>query len=128
MARTILVVVEDLIFLSKIQQTARLLGALVETVDAARLPERAAQVPARAIVLDLNHRSGRAIEVLRAIKADPATRGAATLGFISHVQTELAAAARAAGCDQVLARSAFSAQLPEILKKLAGVENQPVDP
>lgn len=38
-----------------------------------------------------------------------------TIGFASHVDRELMAAARAAGCDQVLARSAFFGRLRELV-------------
>lgn len=123
MAGTILAVVEDLIFLSKIQQTAKLVGASVEVVDPKKLPARVAQAPARAVILDLNHRSGMAIEVLRLIKGRPETATIPVVGFVSHVQTDLAAAARAAGCDQILARSTFSFQLPQILGKLTSGGN-----
>jgi hypothetical protein len=37
------------------------------------------------------------------------------VGFASHVDRELHAAARAAGCDEVLTRSAFFGRLPEVL-------------
>ncbi len=115
----ILAVVDDLIFLSKIQQTAQLLRVPVEPVDPKNLQERAAQTNPRAVILDLNHRSGAAVAILRALKADPLTSGTPVVGFVSHVQSDLIAAARAAGCDEVLARSAFSAQLPQLLKNLA---------
>ena len=118
----ILAVVEDLIFLSKIQQSAKLAGVLVEPVDPGKVEERAMQVPVRAVILDLNHRSGSSVEVLRAIKANHATNHLPVLGFLSHVHTELAAAAHAAGCDLVLARSAFSQQLPKLLEKLSAIE------
>ena len=38
-----------------------------------------------------------------------------TLGFVSHVQTDLIQAARAAGIDEVMARSAFATGLADIL-------------
>jgi hypothetical protein len=38
-----------------------------------------------------------------------------TVGYVSHVQTELIEAARRAGVGEVLARSAFNERLPEIL-------------
>jgi hypothetical protein len=41
------------------------------------------------------------------------------LGFYSHVQHELKLAAVEAGCDRILARSAFTAQLPDILRPYA---------
>ncbi len=119
----VLAAVEDLIFLSKIQQTAGLVGVEVKATDPRKLAERVAAGGARAVILDLNLRSESAIEALRALKSNPATRGVPVIGFVSHVQSELIASARSAGCDQVLARSAFSAELPELLRKYARLES-----
>ena len=118
----ILVVVEDLIFLSKISGTARLVGVAVESVDLRSLEQRVAESPPRAVILDLNHRSGSAVDALRTLKSNPATSGVPVVAFLSHVQTDLAAAARAAGCDVLMARSAFTRELPQLLKKYAGAE------
>lgn len=119
MAETILAMVDDLFFLSKIQQTAKLVGVTVEAIAPGKLAEPAAQVPVRALILDLNHRSGSALETLRAIKADANIGATQVIGFLSHMQTDLAAAARAAGCDVVLARSTFSQRLPDLLREAA---------
>ncbi len=119
MAEIILAVVEDLLFLSKIRETARRVGVSVESVEAAATQERLSRSPVQAVIVDLNHRSGAALDLLRAIKADPSSSAVKTLGFVSHVQTDLAAAARAAGCDSVVARSTFSRQLPQLLAQLA---------
>jgi len=116
----ILVVVDDIFFLSKIQQTARQVGVPIEAVGPAKARERAAECSAQFVILDLNHRSGSAIDVARDIKGNAATSHVQVLGFLSHIQADLAAAAHEAGCDVVLARSAFSQQLPAILTKLAG--------
>ena len=37
------------------------------------------------------------------------------VGFLSHVQKDLAVAARERGCDRIMARSAFVKDLPRIL-------------
>jgi CheY-like chemotaxis protein len=116
----ILAVVDDLIFLSKIQQTAQQVGVPVDVLDPAQVEDRIKDFAVRSIIIDLNHRSGKAVEVARAVKANPATRHVRVVGFLSHVQGDLAAAARAAGCDTVLARSAFVQQLPQLLLELAG--------
>ncbi|HKS96909.1 MAG TPA: response regulator [Terriglobia bacterium] len=113
----ILVVVDDLIFLAKIQQTAKLIGVAVEAVSPGQLEARLAQAPPRAVILDLNHRSGSALEVVRKLKSSDTTTAVPVVGFLSHVQGELAVAARAAGCDVVLARSAFTRDLPQLLKQ-----------
>lgn len=118
-AAPILVAVEDLIFLSKIRQTARQTGVVIEVVDILKLKERILASSACAIIVDLNHRSGKAVEVARSVKSDPATCQVRVLGFLSHVQTDLARDARLAGLDLVMARSAFSERLPELLRRLA---------
>lgn len=46
---------------------------------------------------------------------DVAALGVRVIGFGSHVERDLLDEARAAGCSQVLARSAFFAQLPTLL-------------
>jgi CheY-like chemotaxis protein len=120
MSETFLAIVDDLFFLSKIQQTAKLLGVRVEMVTPGKLAERAAQIPIRGVILDLNYRSGSALDTLRVIKADAKLGTTLVVGFLSHVQTDLAAAAREAGCDLVLARSTFSQKLPELLRDLVG--------
>lgn len=123
MAERIVAVVDDLIFVSKIQQTAKLLGVEVETVSPEKL--ESLEAPAAVIILDLNHRAGRALETLRALKANPSTQGIPVIGFLSHVEADLAAAARQAGCDVLMARSAFTRELPQLLFKYGGKEASP---
>ena len=123
MSIDILVLVEDLLFLSKIQQTAQTLGVTVKAVEPAKAIEQAAQDQPKAVILDLNHRSLSAIETARALKANPATQLIHIVGFVSHVQMDLVNAAHEAGCDMVLARSAFSRQLPQFLKKFVGSDS-----
>jgi hypothetical protein len=55
------------------------------------------------------------IERLRA-----ANHGARVVAFLSHVQVELAAQARAAGCDEVMPRSSFTQNLAAILGTAKG--------
>jgi CheY-like chemotaxis protein len=121
----ILLVVDDLFFLAKIQQTAKLTGVSVEGVPLTKLQESLAQDGSqgviRGVVIDLNHRSGSAVDLIRGLKNDPNTAALPVVGFLSHVQADLAQAARSAGCDMVLARSVFTQQLPELLRKLAGM-------
>jgi DNA-binding NarL/FixJ family response regulator len=127
----ILVVVDDLIFLSKIRQTASLLNVPLEMASPATLCARMAQAGFAAVILDLNHSSGKAMEVVRAAKAANADKNRSeapavpVVGFVSHVQADLVEQARKAGCDVVLARSAFSQRLPEILRMLAAPKSSP---
>jgi CheY-like chemotaxis protein len=116
----ILALVDDLLFLSKIQQTAQHAGVAVKSARPAELLGLAIKDAPNALIVDLNHRSGNALEVLRALKSDSKTKDIPVIGFVSHVQNDLIAAAREAGCDLVLARSAFVSQLPSLLQRFAG--------
>jgi CheY-like chemotaxis protein len=118
----VLALVDDLFFQAKLTETARKLGvtlktvltgtALVNALEAA--PDGAVGDVPRLVVVDLNARQGamEAIEQLhRSGNQIP------VIGFLSHVQTELAQKARAAGCKQVMPRSSFTANLAEILRQ-----------
>lgn len=119
MPARILAVVEDIFFLAKIQGTARQLGITVESVTPDALQSSLVYDGECAILLDLNHRSGKAIAVLEGLKNNPVTQSVPVVAFLSHVQTDLAQVARAAGCDRVMARSTFSQQLPALLRELS---------
>jgi CheY-like chemotaxis protein len=104
------------LFRSKISETASRLG-----IEAAfprnprRLLEALRESPPDLLVLDLNSDRFEPLRVLRDVRSDKATRDVPTVGFLSHVQKDLAVAAREAGCDRVVARSAFTKDLPRIL-------------
>lgn len=125
MPAKIVAVVDDIFFFAKIHQTAQQLGIPVEQVSPEVLRDHLASAGVGAILLDLNHRSGKAISTLQDLKNNPATCGIPVVAFLSHVQTDLARSARAAGCNHVLARSAFSQQLPQLLQELSKEENLP---
>ena len=118
MAATIVALVEDLFFLAKIRETAKAVGVTVVTVDSRRGPAGVAEAQPQAIFIDLNSRGLSAVDWIQALKADPATQPIRIVGFASHVQEQLISAARGAGCDTVMARSAFTQQLPHLLRSL----------
>jgi len=73
-----------------------------------------AAADASVIVVDLS-RPG-VLDALPALRASvPAS--ARIIGFGSHVEREVLEMARAAGCDDVLARSAFFSHLAELLNE-----------
>lgn len=121
MNRTVIAVVDDLFFASKIRGTAEQAGVRVVFVKTVADAAEKAQSEAPALIItDLNARSWDAVELARVLKGDDDLKGIPLLGFFSHVQTELQQAAIAAGFDRVLPRSAFSRNLSEILR---GQEN-----
>jgi CheY-like chemotaxis protein len=114
----ILAVLDDLMFTSKIKTAAGQLGV---TVSFARSADAAlgamTSAPPSLVILDLNNARIDPLGLVASMKANPALAGIPTVGFVSHVQTDLIQAARAAGVGEVLARSAFTQQLGEILKR-----------
>lgn len=112
----IVAVLDDLFFSIKIKTAAKTLGA---DVYFERFPEQVldsirAKAP-RLVIFDLDSAKMRPMEIIAEMKAAPSLRNVATLGFVSHVHDDVIAAARAAGIDQVMARSAFVDRLGSIL-------------
>lgn len=112
----IVCVVDDLIFSIKISTAAKALKTDIyfERAPGMALPRIREERPTL-VIFDLNASRLRPLEVIAQMKADPELKDIRTLGYVSHVQSELIAAAREAGIDEVLARSAFSDRLGEIL-------------
>jgi PleD family two-component response regulator len=114
--RRVLAAVEDLLFQSKISETASQLGIEASFPrNPRRLLEVLRESPPDLLVLDLNSARFEPLALLLSVRSEEATRDVPTVGFLSHVQRDLAVAAREAGCDRVVARSAFTRDLPRIL-------------
>jgi CheY-like chemotaxis protein len=112
----ILAVLDDLLFTSKIKVTAGQLGVPVSfaRTAAAALQEMREKLP-ELVIFDLNNPRTDPIGTVAAMKADPTLAGIKTVGFVSHVQADVIEAARRAGVTDVMARSAFTARLADIL-------------
>lgn len=114
----ILAVLDDLMFTSKIRTTANQLGVAVSFARSAEsaLAEMRKSPPAL-VILDLNNPRTQPLSIVGAMKADVTLSAIPTVGYASHVQTDVIDAARAAGVQEVLARSAFTQQLATILQR-----------
>lgn len=108
----VVALMDDLFFQMKLAETAKQVGVEVKVAtNGEALMGLLASEP-RLVIVDLNARSQpiAAIEKLRQTQKD-----VRVVGFLSHVQRELAAQAQAAGCDEVLPRSSFTQNLAAIL-------------
>ena len=120
--------IDDIFFLAKVHETAKHTGVTLETAATGeQLLKAAAASPAALILVDLNAKQGALDAVERLCASNSAANGAASpaggqgnsrrvIGFLSHVQTDLAERARAAGCADVMPRSKFTQNLAEILR------------
>lgn len=107
----------DLIFTSKITGTARALGhRILVAGNPAQVTAMIQQEAPRVVFVDLS-----AGDLVRpdALLAFQEQAGLTTpfVAFGSHVDADALADARTAGCDPVLPRSRFSAELPELIRR-----------
>ena len=119
MKKKIVAVLNDLMFTVKIQEAAKRAG--LETVFVKSQQHALAQAKEKpaVIILDLNYTEAAPLETIEKLKADEESSKVSLLGYVSHVQADLKQAAQDKGCDTVIARSAFSQNLPRILSRYA---------
>jgi len=117
--------IEDLFFMAKIQETARKLNVKVEFVksdkDIADKMQNGDEKPSL-IIFDLNNNSVKPLTLIPKLKSK-LKKGTSIIGFLSHVQGDLKQKAHEVGCDMVLPRSAFSQNLPQLLRRHGAPED-----
>jgi PleD family two-component response regulator len=118
--KKVLAVVSDLFFSVKINDAAKRAGLLVEFVkDQDEVLAKAMSLPTL-IIFDLNFESVDPLGIIAKLKSSAELKNISVIGYLSHVQGELKQKAHETGCDMVLARSAFSQNLSQILKRHSG--------
>jgi PleD family two-component response regulator len=118
--KKVLAVVGDLMFTVKINEAARRTGLHVDFVKSEKDALEKAKERPLLIILDLNSGHVQPLKLIAKLKGSAETKAISVLGFISHLDAELKQQAQEAGCNMVMARSAFSQNLPMILKRHAG--------
>lgn len=113
----ILAVLDDLLFTSKIRNAATQIGTAVRFArsSADALAEMRKSVPSL-VIFDLNSSRTDPLMTLAEMKKDSALATIPTIGFASHLQSDVINAARDAGMDEVLARSSFTLRLGDIIR------------
>ena len=113
-------VLEDLFFTVKINESAKRAGLPIEFLKSETDVLEKAKAKPSLILIDLNYGGIDPLRLVARLKSEEATRPVPVVGYLSHVQGELKQQAHAAGCDMVMARSAFSQNLLQILKRHSG--------
>jgi CheY-like chemotaxis protein len=112
--------VDDLFFLTKIQETGRKLNVKVEFVKTDKdvyehMGQNGDDKPSL-IIFDLNNAGAKPLTTIPKLKSK-LKKATNIIGFVSHVQGDLKMKAQEAGCDMVLPRSAFSQNLAQLLRR-----------
>jgi DNA-binding NarL/FixJ family response regulator len=103
---------DDIFFQMKIAETAKHLGVEVKVATTEGALRTLLEPQPKLVVVDLNARSNPIAAIRQLRETHPDLR---VVAFLSHVQRELAAEAQAAGCSEVMPRSAFTQNLAAIL-------------
>jgi CheY-like chemotaxis protein len=119
--------IEDLFFMAKIQETARKLNVKVEFVKTDkelmdRMQQNGEEKPSL-IIFDLNNNGVKPLTLIPKLKTK-LKKSTSIIGFLSHVQGDLKQKAHEVGCDMVLPRSAFSQNLPQLLRRHGAPDDQ----
>jgi CheY-like chemotaxis protein len=121
MQKRVLAVVSDLFFSVKLTDAAKRNGLALEFVkDSGEVLEKAKTKPSL-IIFDLNYDAANPVQLIVELKSQPDTKHISLIGYLSHIQVELKQQAQDAGCDMVMARSAFSQNMSQIFKRHSGV-------
>ena len=113
---TILAVIPDLMFQSRVREQAQALDFEIATAETMEEATKALERSPSLLVLDL-HAMG--IDTM-ALAQDAKAREVPVLAFGRHTETGVLRAAREAGCNAVGVRSTFVEELPQLLRELAG--------
>lgn len=114
------VAVSDLFFTVKILDSAKRASMQCEMVKTHEEAIEKIKAGPALVIVDLNFETIHPIKLISEIKKMPEAKGTNILSFVSHIQADLKKEAQDAGSDMVLARSAFSQNLPQILKRYTG--------
>jgi CheY-like chemotaxis protein len=117
--KKVVAVLSDLMFTVKIQEAAKRAGLEAVFVQSEQDALAQAKDKPAVMILDLNNTGAQPLDVISKLKSDQETSKISLLGYVSHVQADLKQAAQEKGCDMVIARSAFSQNLPTILRRYA---------
>ena len=113
---SVLAAVDDFLFRSKIRAVAKHVGVEVQFAQTPdEILAQARALKPGLVIIDLNNTKADPVATIEALRANPETASVRTIGFASHVHVDLINAARRAGADQVLPRSAFAMNLADIL-------------
>src|SRR5262245_32271232 len=120
MQKRVLAVVSDLFFSVKISEAAKRTGLALEFVKNPDEVIDKAKTKPSLIIFDLNFDVVNPVNLIGRLKSSADTKSISLIGFLSHIQVDLKQQAQDAGCDMVMARSAFSQNMSQIFKRHSG--------
>jgi DNA-binding NtrC family response regulator len=109
----VVALMDDLFFQIKVAETAKHVGVEFKVAGSGAALGSMLEAPTKLVIVDLNAKS-EPVATIAQIRATQ--KELPVVAFLSHLQTELAAQARAAGSTEVMPRSLFTQNLSRILE------------
>jgi DNA-binding response OmpR family regulator len=107
----ILAAIHDLMFSSKVNAAAQ--GRPITWLKrGTKVVDEVSREKPDVLLIDLAAPQLDAVNAIREIKKGA---GITVIGYVDHTREDVMAAARAAGCDQVMSKGEFARRLPELL-------------
>ena len=108
-------IMNDLMFMSKVKNTAGALGMTVRFVQNASQLDDVLK-DCGLVIIDLENEFLEPVGLIEKLKKNPLAASIKTVGYLSHTNVPLKARAISAGCDKIFSRFEFSSNLKEILQ------------
>ena len=116
--KRLLLVADDMFFSSKIESVAQNLGAeLVKVRKAEELRDKIERAAPDLVIMDLASKTIGIGSIFSEIRNSPRCEGVFCVGYLPHVERELADGFRERGVDLVIARSLFSRKMGDIIRE-----------
>ncbi len=114
----VIALINDLIFETKLRSSAKSLGVAVEVVKStSALLSSIQKSKPSLVIIDLNNAPEADAAIKSVLNRAPTSH---VVAYVSHVDEELAESARRAGAHEVMPRSQFNQQLPQLLQTHGG--------
>ncbi|HEY9165488.1 MAG TPA: hypothetical protein VIS48_04950 [Candidatus Kryptonia bacterium] len=110
-------IVNDLIFMTKIRNTAEYFGLSVGFAGTDHQVQFYLKDCAL-VLIDLENEFLDSLGFVEGLKKNDSTSSIRVVAYLSHVNTPLKAQAIVAGCDEVLSRFEFNSSIREILQSV----------
>ena len=122
--KTILVVVSDIFFYTKIRDALKPAGYALERLRTSDdWQEKALQSQPIGVIVNMNDDRLNAPEILKALKANPKTAALPILAFANHEEVGSWKLAKDLGIQKVVSRNEFSARTLALFEELTSPAN-----
>lgn len=117
--KTILVVVTDIFFYTKIRDALLPKGYTLERARAQTdVAEKASALKPSAVILNMNDETVNAFQALETLKTYPQTKTIPILAFANHEEVDIWNRAKSMGVTKIVSRNEFSARTKDLVDEL----------